>query len=107
MASLSTKTMEDHQDLVTVLRAPGGIPLRVEGGSHICTPYASGEVEAVQMRGAKKLEALMAFCGLRVGAVPQADTQRAMQLYYEKMFDGSVNFKRIFQQADAAKKLCP
>jgi hypothetical protein len=107
MSSLSVEAKEDYQDLITVLRAPGGVPLGVEGGGHICNPYGAGEVEEIQMRGARKLQSLMGFCGLRLGAIAQADTQQAMNLFYQKMIKRDQAFRRLFQQADAAKNLCP
>jgi len=107
MASLSAHAKDDHQELITVVRAPGGVPLRVEGGGHICTPYEPGVVEDVQMRGAEKLQHLMEFCGLRLGAISEADTRHAMQQFYLKMIEREPSFRSIFQQADSAKSLCP
>ena len=107
MVRLASDKKSDYKELITVVRAPNGVPLPVEGGGHICMPYRGDDLKDIQMRGALKLETLMSFCGLRIGGVIATDTQNAMQIFYQKMIDKNKEFGDIFQQVDGAKKMCP
>lgn len=98
---------QDWKDLISLIRLPSGMPIKVEGGSHVCYPFEPQVVREVKDRGAKLMQQTMSFCGLRLEALELSEGKIVMQSFWEKALEKSALARQVFQQADAAKQMCP